>query len=54
MICRFSAFPDSRFWDSEFRIPNSVWRMGILEYRTMRLGAAGAHMGFAWAGCNGV
>ena len=27
-----------------FRIPNSVWRMGILEYRTMRLGVRGAHM----------
>ena len=37
-----------------FRIPNSVWHMGILEYRTMRLGGRGAHMGFAWAGCNGV
>ena len=22
--------------------------MGILEYRTMRLGVRGAHMGFAW------
>ena len=30
-----------------FRIPKFVWRMGILEYRTMRSGAAGAHMGFA-------
>ena len=28
--------------------------MEDLEYRTMRSGAAGAHMGFAWAGCNGV
>ena len=32
-----------------FRIPNSVWRMGNLEYRTMRSGAAGAHMGGTWA-----
>ena len=35
---------------SEFRNPNSVWHMGILEYRTMRLGVRGAHMGFAWGG----
>ena len=28
-----------------FRIPKSVWHMGILEYRTMRLGGRGAHMG---------
>jgi hypothetical protein len=28
--------PDSRFWISEFRIPNSVWRMENLEYRTMK------------------
>ena len=27
-----------------FRIPNSVWRMQDLEYRTMRLGGRGAHM----------
>ena len=36
--------PDSRFPILEFRIPNSVWHMGNLEYRTMRLGGRGAHM----------
>ena len=47
-----------RFPILDFRIPNSVWRMGILEYRTMRLrGPRGAHelrVGGTWAGCNGV
>ena len=33
-----------RFPILEFRIPNSVWHMGILEYRTMYSGSAGAHM----------
>ena len=28
-----------------FRIPKSVWRMGNPEYRTMRSGGRGAHMG---------
>ena len=28
-----------------FRIPNSVWHMEDLEYRTMRSGGRGAHMG---------
>ena len=36
-----------------FRIPNSVWRMGILEYRTMRLRGRGAH-GRAGAGSAGT
>jgi len=38
-------FPVPRFPILGFRIPNSVWHMGILEYRTMRLGGRGAHMG---------
>ena len=33
-----------RFPILEFRIPNSVWHMQDLEYRTMRLGGrGGAH-----------
>ena len=35
-------FPVPRFPILGFRIPNSVWHMGILEYRTMRLGGRGA------------
>lgn len=37
-------FRISRFPILGFRIPKSVWRMGILEYRTMRLrDRGGAH-----------
>jgi hypothetical protein len=46
-------FPVPRFPILEFRIPNSVWHMQDLEYRTMRLGAAGAH-GRAGAGSAGT
>ena len=42
-------FPVPRFPILEFRIPKSVWHMQNLEYRTMRLGAAGAHMSGTWA-----
>ena len=38
-------FRSPRFPILDFRIPNSVWRMGNLEYRTMYSGTAGAHMG---------
>ena len=38
-------FRISRFPILEFRIPNSVWHMGILEYRTRRLRAEGAGAG---------
>ena len=34
-------FRSPRFPNPDFRIPNSVWRMGDLEYRTMRLVIAG-------------
>jgi hypothetical protein len=37
-------FPVPRFPILDFRIPNSVWRMENLEYRTMRLRVRGAHM----------
>jgi hypothetical protein len=49
------GFEDSGFQDSEFRIPYGVW--GILEYRTMRTGTAGAGVGRgragSWAGVTG-
>ena len=38
-------FPVPRFPILEFRIPNSVWHMQDLEYRTMRLGGAGGTWG---------
>jgi hypothetical protein len=38
-------FRSPRFPNPDFRIPNSVWHMGNPEYRTMRTGTAGAHMG---------
>ena len=37
--CNWGRFPISGF-----RIPNSVWGMGVSEYRTMRSRVRGAHM----------
>ena len=45
--------PVPRFPILEFRIPNSVWHMEDLEYRTMRLRGRGAHMGAHGPGVTG-
>ena len=42
-----TMIPDSRFPILGFRIPNSVWHMGILEYRTMRSRGRGGGRGRA-------
>jgi len=42
------------FPNLDFRIPNSVWRMGDPEYRTMYSGTAGAGAGRGRADPGGV
>lgn len=49
-----SEFPDSRFPILDFRIPNSVWHMGNLEYRTMYSRLRGSRARAGAGGCNGV
>jgi hypothetical protein len=45
-------YPGFRISDS--RIPNSVWRMGVPEYRTMYSRLRGSRARAGAGGCNGV